>query len=261
MGTTCIALLSDFGLRDYYVAAMKGVILTINPTVQIVDVTHQIEPQNVRQGSLVLAQAAEWFPTGTIFVGVVDPGVGTERDIVCAEIDGRLFVAPDNGLLSTLGRKHGVARAVKVTRKQYFRQPVSGTFHGRDIMAPVAAHLSIGVPMDELGPPVADLVELSWPEPRRTERRVEGEVLYADHFGNVVTNVPREMLEDAPAGSVRVCGADQTFHGIRCTYAQVGVGEGAVLFGSSGLLEIAVREGSAAERFGLHSGDRVVVRW
>ena len=240
---------------------MKGVILTINPDVCLVDITHEIEPQNTLQGSIVLAKTVAFLPPATIVVAVVDPGVGTERGIVCAESGGRRFVAPDNGLLTGVLRNQPLEHAVRITAEQHFRHPVSSTFHARDIMAAVAAHLSLGVAIGNLGPSVERLVELTWPEPRRTERQVEGEVLYSDRFGNVVTNVPRELLQDVAAEAAQVAFSGQTLCGIRRTYGHVGGGEGVALFDSSDLLEIAVRDGDAADRFHLRPGDRIVVTW
>jgi len=261
MEPTCITLLTDFGWGDHYVGALKGVLLGINPRAHLVDLTHEIEPQNVRQGSLVLAQAAPWFPPGTVHLAVVDPGVGTPRAIVCASIGGQMFVAPDNGLLTAVARQQPVDRAVRVTESAFFHHPVCNTFHARDIMAPVAAHLSLGLPMRKLGPPVACLEQWPWPTPRCEAQRVQGEVLYTDRFGNVVTNIPRGLLEHAPDESVQVSCGGHTVGGMRRTYADVGVGEGVALFGSSDLLEIAVRNGSAAQQFRLSIGDPVAVVW
>src|ERR1700676_2237258 len=175
-----ITLTTDFGAGSPYVAAMKGVILSISPGVQLVDISHSVGPQNVRQGALLLADATPWFPAGTIHLGVVDPGVGTARRIVYAEIGDQRYLCPDNGLLSRLTLKTRPGRLVSVENSEHWLPAVSDTFHGRDIMAPVAAQLSLGWEPDLLGPTLAELTPLQWPAPTVGPREVSGTVLWID---------------------------------------------------------------------------------
>lgn len=257
-----ITLLTDFGVGSPYVAAMKGVILSIEQRTTVVDLTHAIRPQDVRQGALVLADVAPCFPPGTIHVAVVDPGVGTERAIVYAQIGQQHFVAPDNGLLSRVATLWPVQRVIRVANTEYWRQPVSATFHGRDIMAPVAAHLAAGIEPSRLGPLQEKLVMLDWPQPRLLRDRIEGHVLTIDSFGNVITNITSAMLAHVPAGrSIRVgCREHQTILHVRA-YGQQPSGTLVSLVGSSDRLELAQVQGSAAATIGAQVNDSVVVTW
>jgi len=189
-----ITLTTDFGTDSPYVAAMKGTILSINPDATLVDITHAIPPQDVRRGSIVLEGVAERFPAGTIHVAVVDPGVGTDRAIIYVEIGRHRYVAPNNGLLSRLAARTAPSKIIRLENREYWLPEVSSTFHGRDIMAPVAAHLSLGVPPERLGPPVLGLIEIEWPEVRQSLKRLEGVVQEIDSFGNLITNVTAEMI-------------------------------------------------------------------
>ena len=189
-----ITLTTDFGTGSPYVAAVKGVVLSINPAVTLVDVTHDVRAQDVRHGALILDDVTGRFPPGTIHVAVVDPGVGTDRKILVAEIGGRHYVAPDNGLLSRLARRTPPSDVRELTESRYWLDSVSATFHGRDVMAPVAAHLSLGLDPEKLGPPLAKLAMLDWPEPVVSSGRIEGEILDVDSFGNLITNIDAELL-------------------------------------------------------------------
>ena len=193
-----ITLTTDFGLGSPYVAAMKGVMLSINPEARLVDISHAVGPQNVRQGALVLAEATTWFPAGTIHVGVVDPGVGTQRRIVYARIGDQQYIAPDNGLLSRLTLKTRPSQIITVENPEHWLPSVSNTFHGRDIMAPVAAQLSLGMEPDRLGPPRAELVELDWPQPRIESNAIVGEVIWIDGFGNLISNITGGNVDRDP---------------------------------------------------------------
>lgn len=242
-----ITLTTDFGTGSPYVAAMKGVILTINPAVTVVDLTHDIRPQDVRHGALILEDVAERFPADTIHVVVVDPGVGTDRAICYARIGQQSYVAPDNGLLSRLARRQTPALLVRVTEPAYWLQPVSATFHGRDIMAPVAAHLSLGLSPARLGPPLERLVDLDWPEPDRRPGQIDGQILMIDSFGNLITNVTVDMLLELPYGErTRVTIREEQIAGIFRTYGDRPAGTLVALVGSSGRLEVAIVGGSAA---------------
>lgn len=256
-----ITLLTDYGTGSPYVAAMKGVMLSINPAATIVDLTHAIPGQDIRAGALVLEEVAGRFPPGTIHVAVVDPGVGTDRAIVCARIDQRVYVCPDNGLLSRLTLGSRPSSVLRIENADYWRHPVSATFHGRDIMAPVAAQLSLGLDPARLGPPHDGLVTLEWPTPRATAGGIEGHVLRIDSFGNLITNIRGAMLAEAPGESVRVeCKGHAAVAHVRC-YAQGRTGALVSLIGSSDWLELAVMGGNAAEALHVAPGEPVLVRW
>jgi S-adenosylmethionine hydrolase len=257
MQSRIITLTTDFGLRGPYVGAMKGVILKLNPQVQIVDITHEIAPQNIREGSLCLAQASGYFPAGTIHVAVVDPGVGGSRRLLCVSMHNQWFLAPDNGLLVWPARGARSIERYELSNRQYWRSPVSATFHGRDVLAPVAAHLSLGVQADQLGRVVPDWIELAWPTPRRAGDQITGEILIADRFGNLITNISDADLAGIPIANLSCAGFDVR---IGRTYSDVADGELVGLFGSYGLIEIATRNGNAAECIRAGVGDAVIVQ-
>lgn len=257
-----ITLTTDFGHDSPYVAAMKGVILAINPSAVLVDISHGISPQNIAEGAFVLGETTRWFPVNSIHVAVVDPGVGTERRIVYARVAGQQYVCPDNGLLSCVCRDQAPEQAVEVTDRSLFLAEVSNTFHGRDIMAPVVAHLSQGFPPHELGPPVADLNLFEWPRPERRDNAVVGRIAFADSFGNLITNLRHEDLPpDVNAKSLVVESCEHQFEGIVRTYLEARAGTPVALFGSSGLLELAVVQDNAARRLQIRVGDPVEVKW
>lgn len=257
-----ITLTTDFGEGSRYVAAMKGVILSINPAARLVDVSHCVPPQDVAAGALVLAETAGWFPDGAIHVAVIDPGVGSDRGIVYAEIGGGRFVAPDNGLLSRLAELASPRKIVAVENPEHWRQKVSRTFHGRDIMAPVAARLSLGLDPDRLGGPRDRLVTLPTRRANRVGQRIEGEVVEVDSFGNLVTNITADMLDGVPTDeSVTVrCDEHETV-GIFQTYADQPEMTLVALVGSGGRLELAIVGDSAAMMLGVRVGAPVVVTW
>ncbi len=255
-----ITLTTDFGQTDHYVAQMKGIILGLVPEATIVDVTHAIPPQDVRRAAFLIAELAGAFPPGSIHVAVVDPGVGSDRSILAARVEGQVYIAPDNGLLSLVLEQRHVDAIVAVENERYRRQDVTATFHGRDIMAPAAAHLTSGVLLDELGPRLdRPAVRLANLVPKTSGSHIEAHVAWIDHFGNVITNVPAELLRDWDRRSLQVRLADRTITQLRSYYAEVPVGEALLLLGSSGRLEIAVNGGSAAERFGVLAGTPLVV--
>lgn len=257
-----ITLTTDFGTGSPYVAAMKGVILSINPTVTLVDITHDIRPQDVRQAALVLDDVTGRFPPATIHVVVVDPGVGTDRAIVYAEIGHRRFVAPDNGVLSRVARRITPSKLIRISEPEYWLESVSATFHGRDIMAPVAARVSSGLDPNKLGSPLEKLVMLDWPEPVASPGEIEGEILDVDSFGNLITNVDAEMLAEVPdVRQARVQLGEHQTDGISTTYADRPQGALIALVGSTGRLELAIVSGSAAKTLQAAVGDPVAVRW
>lgn len=260
MPRSIITLTTDFGTGSPYVAQMKGVMLSINHAAVLVDVTHDIPPQDIRQGAIVMEDVAPRFPNGSIHICVVDPGVGTERRIVCAEVAGRYFIAPDNGLLSRLVTGDWKARCVAVTKRDYWLDVVSSTFHGRDIMAPVAAHLSLGISLEDLGETVDELIPLSWPEATFDGNTIRGSIVAKDSFGNLITDIDSGHMARVgyPDAAKIFCGG-QMISGIVNTYGRLPIGSLIALFGSGGKLEIAVVNGNAAKRLGVKIGDTVRV--
>jgi S-adenosylmethionine hydrolase len=243
-----VTLLTDFGTADGYVAEMKGVILSRVPAATLVDVSHEVVPQDVEAARLALARYWRRFPPGTVHLAVIDPGVGSARAALVVESDGRFLVGPDNGVLSP-ALLVGGARAVTLP----IPAGASPTFHGRDVFAPAAADLTLGATLDALGSPALDLVVRRTPEPRRlADGSIEGQVITIDRFGNAITN-----LLGLRAQSVEVNG---TLLPLLRAYADVPVGEAIALVGSTGLIEIAVRNGSGAAAMGLERGSVVVVR-
>jgi hypothetical protein len=253
-----ISLTTDFGIRDAYVGAMKGVILGICPDARLVDITHEIPPQDVRAGALLLAEAAPFFPEGVIHLGVVDPGVGSQRRAIAVQTARAVYVGPDNGIFHLcLERDGGVRRAVELQSARHRLREVTSTFHGRDVFAPAAAHIACGVDLTELGPPVEGLARLELRAPTVAPGYVRGEVVRVDRFGNLVTNL---RASDLPAGVRRVEIGFAVIDGISRTYADVTPGALLALLGSGGFLEISVRDGSASERLGLGAAAAVVAR-
>jgi S-adenosylmethionine hydrolase len=255
MSRPIITFTTDFGLGSPYVAEMKGAALSICPDATLIDLTHAVPPQNVRLGAIYLAQAAPSFPPGSIHVGVVDPGVGTSRKIVVARSQGRYFVVPDNGLLSRVIQQNDLDYAVEANDKRFWRQEVSSTFHGRDIMTVLAAHLANGVAIDALGPKCERLVELDFPQPSITRDRLVGEVMAIDSFGNLISNVNASQLGNLAITSARCAGAA----GMPTVqaYAERAEGEFVSLIGSSGWLEIAQVGGNAARELNVEVGEPI----
>ena len=247
-----ISLLTDFGLADTYVGQVKGAILTVAPAATLVDVAHAVPAQDVRAGAFLLWSAVEAFPVGTIHLAVVDPGVGSaRRAIALRSRRGDVCVGPDNGLLVPAAeRLGGRDLVVELTEPRYWRPSPSRTFHGRDVFGPVAAHLANGVPLEAVGQPIADPVELHLPEPRG----LEGEVIHVDTFGNLVTNLPATSLPARFQAKVQGHTAQAAPH-----YQAVAPGGLLALVGSAGLLEISVRDGSAAAVTGATRGTPVTV--
>jgi S-adenosyl-L-methionine hydrolase (adenosine-forming) len=257
-----ITLTTDFGTGSRYVAAMKGVILSINPSVTIVDISHDVPPHDIVAGSLALAETAFLFPLNSIHVAVVDPGVGSARRIVYASICSHHFIAPDNGLLSRLASRERAAKIVDITDRRFWRSTISSTFHGRDIMAPVAARLSLGLSPDELGAPLDRLTTLRWPEVQRVANQIDGEVIEVDPFGNLITNITSEMLSGVPRDeSVTVTCDEHETQGIFTTYSDQPPMTLVALVGSGNKLELAIVEDSATIMLGVKRGAPVRVSW
>ena len=247
-----ITLLTDFGVQDEYVGVMKGVILSINSTVQLIDITHDLTRHDIMQAALVIKSAFKYFPQGSIHVIVVDPGVGGERNIICLRKEGHVFVAPDNGVLSLVIRDQTVDEMCAVTNETYFLKPVSSTFHGRDILAPVAAHLSKGLDMPSLGKEIglSDVVTLDIPTPFMSSAgELVGNIISIDHFGNLITNIDQEALErfrqhqGSEGITIRV--GQFKIQGISTSYDSVQKGVPLAIVGSRQLLEISVNQADA----------------
>mgnify|MGYP000918084045 CR=1 FL=1 len=258
-----VTLTTDFGTKDHYAASMKGAILRVAPSATIVDVTHAIGPQDVFEGAFVLRSVWEAFEPGTVHVAVVDPGVGSSRRIVAGRYGGRLVVAPDNGLVTMVHRDFPLEAMHVVENTRLYSGPVSGTFHGRDILAPVAGHLAKGLAVAEVGSAARQLELLAVPAVTVLSDRLVGQVIYVDHYGNLVTNIGRGDLARL-GGLVARC---RVWHEQRCVgaigscYADRGPGEPVALVGGTDRLEVAVNRGSAAGVPGVGVGDAVEVRW
>jgi S-adenosylmethionine hydrolase len=256
-----ITLLSDFGNRDAYVGSMKGVILGLNPEAVLVDLTHDLPPQNLVAGALVLAGAAPFFPPGTIHLAVVDPGVGSSRRALAARCRGQFWVGPDNGLFHLVFKNGPDLRVVSLEKEEYFLPRVAPTFHGRDIFAPVAARLSLGMNLKELGREISDPVPLKIPEPVFALETVRGEIIYVDHFGNLVSNLSAAPLREWLGGRKLALRAGTLSLGEWSrTYADAAPGEFLALEGSHGYLEIACTMDNAARRLGAGVGLLVEIR-
>jgi len=250
---TIISLTTDFGLADGYVGIMKGVILGIAPHARLVDLSHNIAPQNVRQASHVLARAAPYFPAGTIHLAVVDPGVGSQRRPLLVTTGRARYVGPDNGIFSHALREAG-AQAWALDQPRYWRDQISQTFHGRDIFAPVAAHLAAGVAPERLAQRIHDPIRLPLPQPsRHPDGHISGEIIHVDHFGNLLSNVPADWV--ARGGWLcRIAGRNAP---LVHAYAEVAEGAPAGLVGSDGAVEIAVRNGNASQQFNVGMGEKL----
>src|SRR5574340_360265 len=255
---TVISLLTDFGISDEYVGVMKGVIWGIAPQAKLADITHAIQPQNVLQGALVLGRAYRYFPAGTVHLAVVDPGVGTSRRGIALRVGAQTFVGPDNGLFTIPLGSGEVVESVSLDNPAYQLPAVSRTFHGRDIFAPAAAHLANGVPLSGLGEPVTDPVRLSIPQPTRTGNTWQAEVLLADAFGNLITNLPAADLDGAEGLEI-ICHGER-ISGLSDTFGGHDAGSLLAVADSSGMLSLCVVNGSAAQRQAAGQGTKVEVR-
>jgi S-adenosylmethionine hydrolase len=255
--------MTDFGLKDGNVGVMKGVILSIAPEAQIVDLSHLISPQNLREAALILLRSAPYFPPGTIHVVVVDPGVGTERRPMAARIGSQLYVGPDNGIITMLlerARKHGeTTQFIHLDKPEYWLPEVSHVFHGRDIFAPAAGHLAAGVKLEELGTTFDDLVQIKLEKTQVIPGGLRGEIIHIDHFGNAASNIRVEDVGERSIARVRV--GEVEIVGMVKAFGERPPGEIVALYGSTGNLIISVVNGSAAERLGIEVGERVEVRF
>lgn len=253
-----ITLTTDFGTRDPYAAAMKGVCLSVCREATVVDLSHEVQQHDVLECALFLGACFGDFPKGTIHCAVVDPGVGTARRPVVAQFDGQLIVCPDNGLVTRVQQRFGFEGAWRIENRECFAEEVSNTFHGRDVFALTAARLAAGMPPEAAGSVTKDLVTLPIAEPQeRSDGTVIGEVIHVDRFGNLITNVDHKMLKNDRSNNVSI--GDLSFEQVSTTYGDAMRGEPLALVGGSGLLEIAVNFGSAADNLGLGRGEKVRV--
>jgi S-adenosylmethionine hydrolase len=256
-----IALLSDFGTQDHYAGTMKGVILGICPEATLVDITHDVAAHDVLEGALQLAATYRYFPAGTVFLAVVDPGVGSARRGIAAEAGDYRFVAPDNGVLSEVLRETPPRRVVELSERRFARPTVTRTFEGRDRFAPAAAWLAKGTQLAALGRTVTDFHRLDIPLPESTATALRGVVVIVDRFGNLVTNIDRKTFEAfAKQGEFRILAGGTPVGRLVSTYSEIPPGEVCALFGSSDHLELAANAGSAAERLGLSRHAMVEIR-
>lgn len=258
---TIITLTTDFGLRSGFAGVMQGVIYSLAPQAQIVDITHFVSPQDVREGAYTLSRAAPFFPQGTVHLYVVDPGVGTMRRPLAARLGDHFFVGPDNGLLTLLideaERNRLQIEFMHLDRSQFWLPKISHTFHGRDIFSPVAAHLANGIPLQELGSPLSDPVRLELPRPQWTGAGWMAHVISIDTFGNLATDLPASLLPDA--GQVVFRLGENTIHGVADSYGHKQPGELVAVIDSEEFIELAIVNGNAAHTLGVRVGDPVDV--
>jgi S-adenosylmethionine hydrolase len=248
-----VTFLSDFGTEDGFVAAMKGVVLAIAPDARLVDIAHDVAPGDVEAGAWVLSQYWNLFPAGTVHVAVIDPGVGGARRAIAVAADERFVVVPDNGLVTYVVRAAAEWTCVELAEPRYMRPAPSATFHGRDIFAPVAAHLACGVDCQRLGPVLHEPLLLDIQPPMRSAAEIRGRIAHVDRFGNLITDIPADWVDETWRFAVK----GQAVGGLQHTYSDVDRGELVALIGSMGTLEIAAREASAVERLGVARGDSV----
>ena len=255
-----ITLMTDFGTNDHFAGDMKGVILGINPQAQIVDITHAIPPQDIHGAAFLINSACHYFPNGTIHVVVVDPGVGSQRRAIICQTDTAYFVCPDNGVLSYVLGDNTAHRVVSLDNTTFWLSKVSNTFHGRDIFAPAAAHLSRRISLNQFGNAVNNVVRLSIPMPQVTKTTIAGSVIWIDRFGNLITNLTSDMLESFGMNNGFVISAGKAeLSELNSAYAESEEGECLAIIGSSGYVEISVNQGSAARILGLKRNDVIEV--
>ena len=261
MARPIITLTTDYGINDHLVGAMKGVILSINPDVMLVDITHGVLAHDILDGALTIGEAYKYYPAKTVHVVVVDPGVGTPRRSILVAADQHYFVAPDNGVLSAVYDRAEALYVWNLTSEHYFRQPISKTFHGRDIFAPVAAWLTKSWQSSAFGEPITDFIRFSLPKPKADGKTIKGVILRVDHFGNLATNFTAESAPAlfAPDAKFTIHAGNGSVNRLGSTFADAGPGEAIAIVGSSGYLEICVNRGSAARTLGTMRGAEVTV--
>lgn len=253
-----ITLTTDFGYQDYYVSAMKAAILSINPDARLLDISHSIPAQDIMAGAWVLKNVAFMFPEGSIHLAVVDPGVGTPRKPIIAEVDGHYFVGPDNGLFSLVASERSYS-AYELSNVEYMADAVSRTFHGRDIFAPAAGHLSNGRAPEAFGPRLPEMLRYRWATPIHDNEGIQGWVMHIDAYGNLITNIPAALIQEYEYKTLKVYAGTTIMREIHAAYADVPTGEAVSLIGSSGMLEISVNQGRAEELLNVQKGAPVSV--
>lgn len=253
-----ITLTTDFGYQDYYTAAMKAAILRVSPQARMIDISHALPPQDIMAGAWVLKNVAFDFPPGSVHLCVVDPGVGSARRPLVCEIEGHFFVGPDNGLFPLIADGKPV-KAREIREESYLNERISNTFHGRDIFAPVAAHLSIGTPPQAFGPTIEDAVYFRWAQPIADSEGIQGWVSHIDTYGNLITNIPEGLLPQNGQTGLKIYAGSTILKSVERCYSSVSEGEPLALIGSSGMLEISVRDGNAAELLSARKGTSVSV--
>jgi S-adenosyl-L-methionine hydrolase (adenosine-forming) len=254
-----VSLTTDFGASDWFVGTMKGVILAINPKATVVDITHEIAPGDIRAGAFALMASWRYFPKGTVHVAVIDPGVGSRRQAIAAQTANGVFIGPDNGVLSWALKDEEIKTIRLLENRKYFLEAISRTFHGRDIFAPAAAHVSRRLAMQRLGRELKNFCQLPWPAPMIRDETIEGEIVYLDRFGNAITNIAAEMIRGKAASVSLAAGKRRWRFDVSGFYAAVPANQPVAVIGSFGLLEVSVNGGSAAQMFRLKIGDHVMV--
>lgn len=254
-----ITLMTDFGTRDHYVGVMKGVIASINPEAKVIDLCHEVPPQDLLRAAFMIRNSYPYFPPATVHVVVVDPGVGSARNPIIVEAREQLFIGPDNGVFSFIYAEEPRYLARKITNRELMLEPLSSTFHGRDVFSPAAARVSMGFDLGEVGPLIDSPVVLDIPRPRAVGNTLVGNIVHVDSFGNLVSNIGEELLPERPVVKI----SKVEIRGLRSSYSEAGKGEFLAIVGSAGFLEISLSGGSAAKALnlaeGLHRGVEVVV--
>ena len=254
-----ITLTTDFGIKDSFVGIMKGVIAQINPRAVVIDITHGIPSQDILAAAMTLSHAVKYFPQKTIHVVVVDTGVGSARKALLVTVGETHFIGPDNGVLSLAGQGRQPDRLIHLSNPAYQLKPTSRTFHGRDIFAPVAAHLSLGIAPESFGETLEDYLHIGWPEAVRAERSVTGEIVYIDGFGNLFTSIQEQDLTGFGSENLSIVLGELTIRGLAPNYCAIESGQPVALSNSWGLLEIAINKGNVAQRFSVRIGEKVYV--
>ena len=262
-----ITLITDFGIEDAYVGVMKGVALSINPAASFVDITHHISPQDIVQAAYIIKTSYPYFPEGTVHIIVVDPGVGSERAIIALEMKGQFFLAPDNGVLTLLLDEGKIDALVRVEDKRYFLNTISQTFHGRDIFAPIGAHISKGIKIKEMGPPLErqELIQLNIQKPYISKQgELVGTVVAVDHFGNIATNIDERCLKKLykknQVKKLEILIGKNRIKGLSDSYSSVKHHHPLAIIGSFGYLEIALNQGNAGRYFKVKKGDMIFIK-
>lgn len=256
-----VALITDFGYKSPFVGIMKGVIKTTAPESEIIDITHNISEYSIQEAAFVLAHSYSYFPKNTVFVTVVDPGVGSNRKIVLLKTEKYYFIAPDNGILSWTIKKEKVKKIISVTNNKYFFQPVSNTFHGRDIFAPIAGHIINGIDINNFGPEISKIYKISFPEIIKINNVFQGQVLYIDKFGNVITNFTEDKFRQVlKNGLFELRIKNKKLDRIQTSYSGIEPSKPCLIWGSFGYLEIALREDSIARLYRINVEDKIIIR-